>query len=658
MIRRPYRRHVLVLLLAGLSIACSPGVHVRTVRTDTMLAKMRANVLNSGSVSPRTMQLLSRYDLKANFRRDPIETLSVLDGMVREEPNQELAFAMAELSFDAARRAERRHPEQSLGLYFGTVAYAYYYLFDPTLPHNDTAQFDPQYRLTCDLYNRALAKCIRLAQKTQKSEKSEHCVEDKMNVEFGDGGIEIEITRHGFLWNAEEFGPFLFANDYEVQGLENRYHTYGLGVPLICERRPREAVSPQDKFYPERTSFPVTAFLRMDGGLCDAKGCRRHATLELHDPLRSQSIEVAGQVVPLESNLTAPLGFHLAETRLERLELKSLLRPGSVADRTGLYMLEPYDPEKIPVVMVHGLWSSPLIWMTMFNDLRGDPKLRERYQFWFFLYPTGNPIPYSAGSLRKVLTDVRQSLDPDQSDETFEQMVLVGHSMGGILAKMMVQESGSDLWNLVSTQPFETINATPEERERLQRIFFYHREPYVRRVVFVATPHRGSELAVKPLGRLGSALISLPKTVTEVGAKLAQRNPGIFNTEFEGNLPTSVDTLSPESPIIQVVAELKRDDELAAHSIIGDISGTTPEKGTDGVVPYTSAHLEDVDSEYIVPASHSDCLAHPLTVLEVRRILLEHLESVDAKHPIQLLDHREPASDGSEEPKLLPAVLK
>ena len=122
-------------------------------------------------------------------------------------------------------------------------------------------------------------------------------------------------------------------------------------------------------------------------------------------------------------------------------------------------MVEPFDPNRIPVVMVHGLWSSPTTWMEMFNDLRAFPEIRSRYQFWFFLYPTGQPFWTSAAQLRDTLAEVRQTLDPQLQNPNLDQMVLVGHSMGGLVSQLQTLESGDDFWRIVSDKPFEELQA-------------------------------------------------------------------------------------------------------------------------------------------------------------------------------------------------------
>src|SRR5207249_3814871 len=163
-----------------------------------------------------------------------------------------------------------------------------------------------------------------------------------------------------------------------------------------------------------------------------------------------------------------------------------------------------------PVVFVHGLWLSPWSWSGMIAALEADGSLRDRYQFWTFGYSTGDPLPYSADRLRRALDEARARLDPDGTDAAFDRMVLVGHSLGGLLSKMMAQESGSRLWEVISTRPFGEVKGDPADLALLRRALFFAPRPEVRRVIFIAAPHRGSRFDRGQVQRLGDRLVRLP----------------------------------------------------------------------------------------------------------------------------------------------------
>ena len=291
---------------------------------------------------------------------------------------------------------------------------------------------------------------------------------------------------------------------------------------------------------------------------------------------------------------------------------------------TGLSVLRPYERGKVPVLFVHGLWSSPCSWCRMIESLEADSALRDRFQFWTFGYSTGDPLPHSAVLLRSNLDEVRRKFDPEGSDRAFKRMVIVGHSMGGLLTKMMVQETGARLWEVVSDRPINELAGDPADRELFRRALFYKPRPEVRRVVFIATPHRGSQVDQGPIGHLGSRLIRLPDPLRASYNRLIARNrPDFFNERFRKGLPTSVDELEWRSPILMRLDQLGLASTTKAHSIIAVQHDPPTASGSDGMVPYDSAHVDGVASELLVSSGHL-CQDKPAVIREVRRILFEH----------------------------------
>jgi pimeloyl-ACP methyl ester carboxylesterase len=293
---------------------------------------------------------------------------------------------------------------------------------------------------------------------------------------------------------------------------------------------------------------------------------------------------------------------------------------------TGLSLLEPYRRGRIPVVFIHGLWSNPASWSTMVQSLEADEALRDHYQFWTFGYSTGDPIPYSAHLLRRDLDQVRQKNDPERNDAAFDRMVVVGHSMGGLLAKMMIQDSGLRMWRLVSNRPVDELAGEPEDCELFRRALIFKPRPEIRRVVFIATPHRGSRVDRGRLEHIGSRLVRLPEPLRETYGRLLSRNgPEFFTERVRKGLPTSIDELEWGSPILTGLWELKLAGDVKAHSIIAVRRDPPAAGGNDGLVPYESAHLDGVVSESLVTAGHL-CQHNPAVIREVRRILVEHRE--------------------------------
>jgi pimeloyl-ACP methyl ester carboxylesterase len=286
----------------------------------------------------------------------------------------------------------------------------------------------------------------------------------------------------------------------------------------------------------------------------------------------------------------------------------------------------PYERGKVPVVLIHGLWGNPHLWDPMVEDLEADPALRGGYQFWTFRYASGDSIPYSAHLLRQALRRARRVFDPDGTDAAFDRMVVVGHSLGGILAKMMVQSSGSRLWQTVCARPIDQVGGPPEDCRLLQQAFCYKPVPEVRRVVFITTPHRGSPLASGRLREVGTRLCGGPSRFRQAREMLLASNKhDRFTLGFRGELPTSVNELAPGHALLLALCDLGIDPSVRAHSIIADLRDPPGPGATDGIVPYSSSHLDGVASESLVHGLHI-CLHDPAVIREVRRILREHAE--------------------------------
>jgi hypothetical protein len=613
-------------------------VSLRSVPQNPLVDQLQLTASGGPQPTPRTLQVLRVYNLEKDVKDDPRELLQKLQLLIEQEPTAEKVYCFAELAYLGAKRAESHSKEIALDLYGASVMYSYHYLFDPHFAEWRNP-YDPQFRMACDLYNSALEDALRLVCASGKLVPGEALT---MHTTAGDW--EVTCVLRGSRWRPEDFDHFKFVSDYEMKGLKNHYRTHGLGVPLIAVRRGYEGEPAAARYYPDELSFPVTAFLRpVATGPSPVKGvatARHQALLELYDPLTTVDTELAGRHVPLESDLTVPLAYFLSKPEMEALSTVGLLRPEELLkvrpDRPepimGLYLCQPYEPGKIPVLMVHGLWSSPMTWMEMFNDLRSCPEIRDRYQFWFYLYPTGQPFWISAAQMRRDLEESRKVLDPYREEPALDQMVLVGHSMGGLVSRLQTLNSKEDFWHLVSEHPIDEIRADPEVRRKLEETFFFRPNPSVRRVVTLGTPHRGSRLSNQTTQWMLAKLIRMPQTLLNSQQKLFLDNKDLLR---DGNLlriETSVDSLSPDSPFFPVMLASQRPPWVKYHNVVGVLPkgewlGRLMGAG-DGVVPESSARVDDVVSEIAVPANHSMVHAHPAAVLEVRRILLEHLDEL------------------------------
>jgi pimeloyl-ACP methyl ester carboxylesterase len=379
-------------------------------------------------------------------------------------------------------------------------------------------------------------------------------------------------------------------------------------------------------------AFPLTAFLLPKSRLRDPQADiapPRECQLQLVDPVRHPVVGPPNASISVEADLRLPLAYMWSRTDLDRYRWTGLFRPGEAISRANLMLLRPYEPGKIPVVMVHGLISSPLAWIPMLNELLRDPTVQQRYQFLLFMYPTGVPLPIAASLLRDSLQELERTYNPSNTDAEAARMVLLGHSMGGLLSHMMAVDSGDRLWQINTFRQFKDMVGPPAVLDELHHYLFFERQPYVRRVVFLATPHQGSELSRGLVGRVGASLISEPDQIGNLLTQLIKDNPNTFERRFR-RLPSSIETLEPDSKILEALLHMPTDPTAVTfHSIIGSNRPGGPRESTDGVVPYHSAHIDGVASELVVPSDHSVQKSQD-AIREVRRILLEHLGTSQA----------------------------
>jgi pimeloyl-ACP methyl ester carboxylesterase len=279
--------------------------------------------------------------------------------------------------------------------------------------------------------------------------------------------------------------------------------------------------------------------------------------------------------------------------------------PG-LAGRRGLYLLEPYHPSKTPVVLVHGLASSPMAWRELTNAIFGRPELRDRYQVWHYFYPTGVPYLYAGRQFRDTLDRAFAELDPGGDDWASSDVVLIGHSMGGLLAKTAVAASGNALWDAAFTVPPDRLDVSADDRRLLEEIFIFHPRPYVTRAVFVMSPHAGSNTARGLLGSLGNRLVRLPAEYTALFSRVSARNPEAITPGMRKILaaggPTSVRALRPDHPVLLALRDVPVADTVPFHLVVGDLGGHVG----DGVVAFESQVLPGAAGIDIVRAGHRE----------------------------------------------------
>ena len=584
--------------------------------------------------SPRTEQLLRKFNVLERYQNDPDSVIAWLQKLASQSPVMQEVYALAELTQQQARWSlQRGNRSRAIRLYSVALQHSYQFLFSPQLDVERNA-YDPQFRSMCDIYNESLESMLRIVcgDGTFVPGQSMTVRDDELDIEF-----EVRVQGR---WKNEQFEKFELVGDYRTRGFENEYRTYGLGVPLIAVRKQHAVNTPVEKYYPPDLTMAMTAFCHFENSSSgqdllfnDPDSPRKHrAVLTLYDPLENPTIQASSKTVPLQSDTTTPLAYHLDDPLLSTsvLATASLLNAETTEQIHGMYMLEPYDPSKIPVVMVHGLWSSPMTWALMFNDLRANSDIRNNYQFWFYSYSTAQPFWVSAMRMRQDLTRIREELDPQRTSKALDQMVLVGHSMGGLVSEMQTIGSGDRFWRHVSSVPIDSLEGDQETLDRVRRVFFFDPVPSVKRVVTIATPFSGSKFANGTARWFSHKFFTLPSFQTSDFERLISDNPNAFFDPGLLTARTSVDSLSVDSPMIDELRSAQVSNGVKFNNIIGrvpkkSVLGKETLGDSDGVVSVESARCKHSESEVFVPEEHSRVHQHAAAIYEVQRVLLANL---------------------------------
>ena len=342
---------------------------------------------------------------------------------------------------------------------------------------------------------------------------------------------------------------------------------------------------------------------------------------------REDDVDLLGRQLKLAADFSAPLSTLGPQRRPEKTKWGATLHPEQFEHRKGLHLTEPFSATKIPVVLVHGFFSSPRTWRRSYLALIKDEQIRENYQFWIFEYPSGYGLARNMRSLRRALDETLDQYDPGRTTPVSKQMVMVGHSMGGLLASAMIRSSGDEVWDAMFQSPIDQLDVSAETREELRELTYFTARPEISRVIFIATPHRGSRMTVKPLGRLAGALIEIPANLIRL------QPPGLIENLRNGKdiwfaeNDTSIETMRPNSWQLELLRSLPMKKGVTYHSIIGDRGKGPGPKCSDGIVDYTSTHIDGAASELLVPSGHL-AQKNPKGHAEIIRILREHLRSV------------------------------
>ena len=510
-------------------------------------------------------------------------------------PRSSGTLAVAEQALSKAGHEERLHPLAALGDCLTALEIAEREL--KRSPKDQLAQRD---------YNFALGRVFTFMRKA--------------NLEPWAKPLRVPSAAGDFWLTCKpeprpEWNPALYdftpADQFDVHGkyVTERTIRAGIGAPIVAVEREHNKKA-RESFAPSRLFYSVTALAHFEGRRC---------FLSAQDPLAKETVTLDGQEFPLAADFTVPLAVMLQQTDPKKHELARVLNPDKFAHTAAIERLQPYDPNKTIVLVIHGLMDSQATWTPMINKLRSDPVIRKHYQFWFYSYPSGYPYPYSAAILRNELDRVEKVYP------AHKPMVAIGHSMGGCISRLLLTDSGDQLCMQIFGKPFDQVPLSPKTREYFRQELFFRHRPEIGRVIFIAAPLRGSDLASGWFGRFAAALITPARLASEASQEML-RHTSIKENELKPKRrANSVDTLSPNSRFVKAINTLPVTPGVPYDSIIGDRGRNDSPNSSDGIVPYWSSHMDGAKSEHIVPSGHS---AHqdPRAIADVLHILKEHAQ--------------------------------
>ena len=455
----------------------------------------------------------------------------------------------------------------------------------------------------CDTYNTACGELTVLLRSSEGGRLWNHPL--TLTASNKTYHLRLEPASYA-VWAPNYFTTFERADLVKEKLIRKENIQEGVGGALVGVR----VVNPPEKFAPARgITAPVTATLDFHA---------TNATLALRRPAKQPTANVEGKVRPLAADFSAPISYYQPPANLMFVGLFGGFSARNYPGKTGLYFLQPYDPDRIPLVFVHGLFSTPFTWVETINGLQADPEIRKRYQFWVFAYPTGNPILYSSLQLRQELARA------DQLYPNHLPYVVIGHSMGGMLAQDQVVTLSPAMWEKHMGQMAKGIFRENSNNSLIVRATTFRANPRIKRVVFICTPHRGSDMASGGLGSFAISVITLPTKLATTMKESLTSGELVQLTGSSKRLPNSIWGLKPSNPALPVINSAAI--SVPYHSIIGDRGKGNCPNCSDGIVAYWSSHLDGAKSEFIVPGPHGSC-ALPQTIAELDRILRLHLKA-------------------------------
>ena len=623
--------------LLALLTGCA-GVTVRTADPANYLADRRSDVLTAGELSPATQEALRVLDLDAKSCQADIPmchyTVANATGLYDE---QRMA-SLAELWVLQARQVQKsasfpgKRTPNEIQAWLEAARHAWAYLFFTNRKPSERAFEDRQVQVR-DYYNYAVQQAVTGLFALSHNHKQSGLPPI--------GSWQFDTDFSGVWLPANKSTPYevIPATSLNFSGLRNQYRNDGFGAELVAVFQDKDAEQALPLTYPalegpplppfQESLFPaVTVVLKFGGKTLQEVLSTKQVTLQALDPYRFHHIEMGQNTVPLAGNFSSGYGLWLARSGFSTQALRTLIGLNNGIIKPSIYLMQPYDPNRRIILMLHGLASSPEAWINVANEVLGDETLRRNYQVWQVYYPTNAPLAINNYAIRQALQSTLQHFDPSGTAKASRDITVVGHSMGGLLSRLLVSGSDGKMMEAMGADFNLSTKDLPEQHDRLQQFLEFEPVPQISSAIFIAAPHRGTDFANNRIARWVANLITLPFSMMEqfgdITRTLANASPRIGKQSLL-RIPNSIDNLRDDDGYVQAAANLPISPRVRYHSIIGNNTPSVPlSESNDGVVPYQSAHLEGAASELIVPFGHS-VQEHPRAIVEIRRILHNQL---------------------------------
>ena len=375
-----------------------------------------------------------------------------------------------------------------------------------------------------------------------------------------------------------------------VASLDDRYTTTirqllvaSLSGRLTNEDKSTDDSEPSSRIYPTGHLL-LTGLIKPDGdSVLDALGSRK-LDIHLYNPYQTESVDILNDDYPLAANFSAGYGLWLSENQLDGVGYLNLITRQPDAQLPKLFMLEPYDPDKRVLIMLHGLASSPATWVNLTNDILNDDKLRDNYQVWQIFYPTNLPILENRYQIQQLINSTYQQTDPDRKNRASQNSVIISHSMGAIIARMMLSDENlvddldklndKDLLSSNEKQQIRNALKTSFGEDELKERFELQALPQVDTAVFLSAPFRGTDYAdrwfTRALRRIVYLPVGLVKTFTDNLATIATQGDLAQNPLGALYLQNGASQLSDKSSFIELTKDITMNEHITYHSIIAN----------------------------------------------------------------------------------------